>query len=253
MLEAIEKLITELGNTQAKLRYAQSTISELELQNKELNSMLGQAYALLLQRGMNAKPETVSQASSRASLAPSISQVSLAPSSRVSLTESEYDASKAKSVWINSTWLVLDRNKALLGPTENAWHRAEKQRALAYIGCAVTQRGILPEQRVDAHLLYSEIIRSTTNGFQQAFDLIDRAFEIARDNDLYGMIGKTQFYRGLCFLDMERFADASWCFVLASHTEGYGQQVDCYRLIAEQGRLALPAADPRRTISEDLR
>lgn len=251
-IDTIGELVTQLQDAKAKLRYAQSTICQLELQNKELDSMLGKAYTLLL--GQTSKARLNKSADRAQNTAPSISEVSLVPSNcQDLLIEPEYTSScNANPVWINSTWLVLPQNKALLGPTEAAWHSSEKQKALCLVSMAMVAKNILPERRVDAHLLASEIVRSAADGVKQSLHFADLGLQFARENDLYDMIGKAQFYRGLCFLQMEMYADASWCFMLASHTDGFKDQVQCYRAVAEKSRLFLCSTDPRRTISPDF-
>ncbi len=59
---------------------------------------------------------------------------------------------------------------------------------------------------------------------------------MAGERGWYTLVGKAQFFRGLCALDERRWTDARWCFALASHTKGYGELVGSYVEVVEWKR-----------------
>ncbi|MCJ1395874.1 hypothetical protein MMC18_008760 [Xylographa bjoerkii] len=226
-LEAVKQLVAERDTLRAKLKVANSVIEEEQRIINHQESLLGDAHSRLSQLLFRANPEAA---------APQ-------PPSR--------DTSPSKWDWINVTWLSVPANKALLGNTEEAYRRGARQEALNSISTLLARKDLQPVERVNAKLLLSEILRSSGNLTASLYQT-DQALEIARGLNDYRLGSIVQFYRGLCFLYLNRYTDASWSFIYASYTEDYKEQVDLHWNIAEKGRKAIHPTDPRRTISDSF-
>ncbi|MCJ1316150.1 hypothetical protein MMC15_001470 [Xylographa vitiligo] len=225
ILEAVKRLVAERDTLRAKLNIANTMIEEEQRIINHQDFMLREAHSRLSQLLFNSNAEAAKSGPS---------------SHRTSSSE-----------WINVTWLSVPANKALLGPTEEAFRRGARQEALSSINTILARKDLHPVERVYAKLLLSEILRSTGN-LTASLLHTDQALEIARSLDDYGLGSVVQFYRGLCFLHLNRYADASWCFVYALHTKDYKEQVELHWAIAEKGRKEIHPTDPRRMISESF-
>jgi hypothetical protein len=137
--------------------------------------------------------------------------------------------------WIGGTWLSNHASKAVLEPAEAAWQQGKPQVALNLLMEVMNRPALDPAQRVDAGLLFGVILRSA-GVLEKSLKQVELALSIALDAELFDYVGKARFHQGLCFLYMDRFADASWCFTLASHTVGHRELVEVNRLIAEKKR-----------------
>ncbi|MCJ1409257.1 hypothetical protein MMC19_003336 [Ptychographa xylographoides] len=217
---AVVDLRTENENLQTKLRYMESAMNEVQSINKELHGMLDRIQSRIWE-GMNAN------------LGTAIGR----PSS--------------KGNWVGGAWLALPENEHFLGQTERLLNRGAKEEALIAIKAVLGRDNLSPAQRVDAGLLFSTILRSTEDQ-AGALRNAEEALRIAGKNDLLSLVGKARFHQGLCFLYLERYADASWCFHLASHTDGHAEQVQVHRELAEAKRLEMHPTDPQRFISKDF-
>ncbi|MCJ1437114.1 hypothetical protein MMC27_006499 [Xylographa pallens] len=224
-LEAVKQLVAERDMLRAKLNLANSVIEEEQRMIYHQSSLLSEAHSRLSQLLFHGNVEAAT------------------PASTTHRTNN--------SEWINVTWLSVPANKALLGPTEDAFRRGARQEALNSISTVLARNDLHPGERVYAKLLLSEILRSTGNATAPLLQT-EQALEIARGLNDYHLGSVVQFYRGLCFLHLTRYTDASWCFVYARHTKDYKEQVELHWNIAENKRKAIHPTDPRRMISESF-
>ncbi|MCJ1401754.1 hypothetical protein MMC11_004971 [Xylographa trunciseda] len=224
-LEAVKRVVAERDMLRAKLNVASTVIEEEQRIINHQYSLLSEAHSRLSQLLFHSNPEAATPQASN------------------------HKVSSSKSDWINVTWLSVPANKALLGPTEEAFRRGARQEALNAISAILAREDLRRAERVYAKLLLSEILRSAGNLTVSLYHT-DQALEIARGLDDYRLCSIVQFYRGLCFLHLNRYTDASWSFIQASHTEDYQEQVDLYRNIAEKERQAMHPTDPRRELSD---
>lgn len=209
----LNTLVADRDQHHTALRYAQSTISELQTQNRELELLLSNAQADLQRYSQVQKVKKPTPTS-----------------------------------WIGGTWLSCAAATPILIPVESAWEQGHTQKALTALSMIMLQENITHRQRVDAELLLCAIVRSSGD-VRQALAHAEKSLEIAREKQLYDLVGKAQFHRGLSFLYGSEYANARWCFVLASHTPGYEEIVAINREMAEQSLLELPLDDFRRALS----
>ena len=206
-------LIADRDHHRTALRYAQSTISELETQNRELELLLANAQAYF-QRGSKVPKPKVPQNTS----------------------------------WIGGTWLSCPTATPVLTPVEQAWQKGQIQKALALLTLILLQDDLTHRHRVDAELLLAAITRSSGD-VSQARVHAEKALVIARENQLYDLVGKAQFHRGLSYLYEDEYANARWCFVLASFTPGHKDQVEVNRDLAESSLINMPHDHPGRALT----
>ena len=153
-----------------------------------------------------------------------------------------------KTSWIGGTWLSCPTATPLLTPVESAWQQGQAQKALASLTQILHQQDVTHSQRINAELLFSAILRSSGD-VRQALSHTETSLSLAKETQQYDLVGKAQFHRGLCYLYENRYADARWCFVLASHTPGHQELVAINLEMTEQRLLELPSDDPRRSLS----
>lgn len=210
------RLVADRDQLQTALTYAHSTISELEAQNRELDLLLSKAQAYVQGSSQDRSSEI-----------------------------------PGKTSWICGTWLSSPIATPFLTPVESAWQNGQVQEALKLLSLIMLQQNITNSQRVEAGLLFSAMMRSSGN-IGEALVHAEGSLSIAKVAQLYDLVGKAQFHRGLCYFYMDRYADARWCFVRASHTPGHNQIVAVNREMAERKMSELTSDDPRRTLSAHL-
>ena len=156
---------------------------------------------------------------------------------------------KVKNIWIGGTWLA-GTSKALQA-AEKSWESGRSQEALSKVSQAIVTKDISIENILNAQLLRAAILRSSGQG-EKALQSVEEVIQTAHNHSFVELTGKAQFHRGLSLLYLNRFAEASWVFLLASHTRDHGAQIEVNRQIAEAKRLHLPAGDPQRYLPSDF-
>ena len=200
-----------------KMRYARSTIVQLEAQSRELGRLLSETQAHV---------EHLTEMLPKDNLEPT---TALPPIPTVIPGTS----------WIRGTWLSSPPNDAFLIPVEAAWQEGQSQHALNLLSLAVKSKDTTSSQFVQATLIFSAIIRSAGDP-QRALPYVEAGLAVATSEQLQDLVGKARFHEGLCYLHLEKYADARWCFVLAAHTAGHAELIDINTKIAEQKMSELP-------------
>ena len=232
-------MTAERDTLRAKLKYSQSAIIELQRQVRELDDLLTEANERLGEReetpgSVPATPSTVHPNSPRVSYASTTST-----------------RTGAGATWIGGTWQAGGTEDATIRSAEAVWQAGSAQRALEMLNPLIVSNNSVPTDHVSACLLVSSILRTATQ-LERALQYTEKALEAARKHGLHALIGKAQFHRGLCLLHLNRYADAAWCFVLSSHTEGYEELAELNRIMAEKKRDELPAGYPNLALSEGV-
>lgn len=212
----IANLIADRNSLGTALAYAESTISELESQNLQMELLVFHAHSALQSKA-------------------DILNTAILP----------------KQSWIGGSWLSTPTINPFLAEVESAWQRGQAQQALVKLTSILLRHDLPADHRGEAELLFCAVLRSS-GSLLQALDHAERSLEIARKLQMHNLIGKAQFHRGLCFLYLNRYADAHWCFVLASHTKGHHEIVMMNRNVAEQKLRTLSSEDPRGKFSLGL-
>lgn len=234
----LDTLVSQKKDLQAKLTYAESAVMALMRQNTELELLLEEAQAELQRK---AQVELLEQAETLLNGMQSDPQVATAASARAVPTSTSILGSRGsrKSTgtdWIGGTWLVVPENKSLLGPIESAWQEGKTQEALNLLTLVSKEDDLDPLEEIEVRLLFCAILRSAGLP-SKALDHAEEALRMADEGGLVESVGKINFHRGLCFLHMSDWADASWCFVLAASTPGHAQQVEVNWEIAERKKM----------------
>ncbi|KAI9723970.1 MAG: hypothetical protein M1812_000688 [Candelaria pacifica] len=216
----------ERDNLRIELKYARETIKELTSQNSEYLGLL---------------VKTEAQAAA-------ITKVTQ-PKQNDRLT---HEKDIRGTDWIMGTWLSSAEDRALLGHVEIDWTKGDYQRALASLDKILIEDKMTHKTRVNAKLLKSTILR-TCEQSEKALAQTEEALGICDRWPMYDLAGKAQFHRGLCYFQMELFAEASWCFSLATHTDGHIEEVAIHKKDAEEKRTRLSKGDPRRMVSTNYK
>lgn len=219
---ALDFLIQERNGLETKLNYAQSTIFALQRQTRELESLLTEAQDELLK-----KTEQLNELHPNAK-----------PTDSNSILTSK---TSTGTDWIGGSWLVVLTNHTLLGAVETAWQEGKTQEALNLLTAVSNRDDLDPAEGIEVGLLFSAIHRSAGLP-ERALDYVEESLQIAENYGLLGAVGKIQFHRGLSLLHLRCFADAAWCFVLASGAEGHGQEAEVNWEIAERQRVEMDSA-----------
>ena len=214
----ISDLLADRDDLLNRLRYTQSTVEELERQNKRLDIMLSDARSFIQEYvpGMNTNPKAANS-----------------PNNGVPTT------------WIGGSWLQTGIYE--LAPAEQFWLAGNKQGALSHVTQLVSFT-LAPSLSIEAGLLLSALFRSMGNP-EEGLIHAERSLCLAKDSGEFDqdLLGKAHFHLGLCFLHLARYADASWCFTLARSTKGHETEVEVNWELAEEARRG--SAKSKRSIS----
>ena len=211
----LTQIINDRNSLQTQLSYTKSTIRELHAENQELHRLLKSAQDAL--RSCDDKKPT-------------------------QIHPRNLDLSH-NSNWIGGTWLACAKEMPMLAGVEEAWQGGRPQQALVLLTATIRAEGLKASHRVNAGLLYSAILRSN-NDFQGALHHAEESLSIAMQTEKYQLIGKAQFHRGLCYLYLNQFANARWCFILGSYTEGHATIIQEYSAMAKEKLIRVGAGHP---------
>ncbi|KAI9821821.1 MAG: hypothetical protein M1827_002403 [Pycnora praestabilis] len=227
--EMVMKLIKERDQLRIRLTYAEQTIQELSSQNEEYEGM---------------------QIKSDADRA--LREIDQPPSTKRLLRTKNKENNKVKegnwTEWIRGTWLSVDVNKDKLGEAEAAFAHNEDQKAIGMLDTMLIREDMVNRDRIEARLLKSAILRSNEH-HNKALVEANKALALALDRKYPDLTGKAQFHRGLCYLHMEKYGDASWCLALATFTKGHTEQVRANKDHVDEKIKQLSTDDPRRISS----
>ena len=207
MKSVLQQIISERDQLRLELMHAKSVIVELENQNLEYDRLLSETLSELQVR----KPNPT---------------VTVAPTTS----------------WIG-TW-QCSSDYPLLSPIEKAWENGWLQKALSQMPAMMNREDLGPQHVIQSRLLYSAILQSTGTNLQQALASAEEAVTIAVDLGLQELAAKGQFHRALCYHYLGEFANARWCFVLASSA-----LTKDFRKKAEGILRELPEGHSKRSVS----
>ena len=224
LCEEVAQLIKERDRLLNSLAYATSTIQTLSSQNKELVRLLTSAQTVLLAQQRKASSSTTPNKEKPA-------------------------RASSKTTWISGTYISHPEDAALLEPIEKAWANGKAQDALVLLTERLSSKSLPDIDAIKLEVLFSSVLRSSGQ-VEEALRHADMALQKARQAQSHELSGRAQFHRGLCCFYLDRYADAAWCFALASSTEDYAEIVEVHRDMAEKKRAALPEGHEGRVVSE---
>lgn len=207
MRASLLQVINERNKLRVELMHAKSAIIELENQNLEYGRLFSSAISQL----QACKPKPT---------------VAVTP----------------KTSWIG-TW-QCSSDYPQLAPIEKAWGNGWLQKALAQMPDMLDREDLGPHHLINSRLLYSALLQSTN--LQQALYHAEEAVTMAMDLGLQELAAKGQFHRALCYHYLGDFANARWCFVLASSIDETTKEC---RQKAEENLRGLPEGHPQRSVS----
>ena len=187
-----KELLDERDRLKNQLAYYKSAVDALTLQNER--------YAAMLRTG-------------------------------VATLDNQCPASKSSDVhWVAGNFLYRPSVDHYLKDSIDAYQKENSaQRAIAFLTLKINTTLLTDAQRVNAQLLLTAIMRaSATNRdseqtVERALVIADDALAIAEKMNEHEWVCKAHFHRGLCYLHLNRFADAKWSFVLASGAAEYAE------------------------------
>lgn len=212
MNASLLQIINERNQLREELMHAKSAIVELENQNLEYHHLLSNALSEL-------------QACKRK------------PTATVT----------TKTSWIG-TW-QCSSDYPQLAPIEKDWANGWLQKALAQMP-AMLEQDLGPHHAINSRLLNSALLQSTGTNLRQALANAEEAVTIAVDLGLQELAAKGQFHRALCYHYLGEFANARWCFVLASSVD---ESTKDFRQKAEENLRELPKGHSQRSVSADFK
>ena len=199
-----------------ELTYAKTIVLELEKQNLEMDRMLTIAHA------------------------------------RLSEIHSGHSWNIAPKTFIGS-WLSSPEEYPGLWYVEDLWRNGYIQQAYSQMPALTERKDFGVRHRINARLLFSAIIQSSSNKFQDALQWSEEALHLASEEQLPDLAQKAQFHRGLCYYFLGEYANARMCLILASHLVEYDQWISDYRQKTGQYLKQLPVGDPKRSVSPSFR
>ncbi|KAL9089409.1 MAG: hypothetical protein Q9165_005730 [Trypethelium subeluteriae] len=155
-------------------------------------------------------------------------------SSIVSVLCGDVAESAPGDIWLPKGWLSTMRIRQDLGSIEELWSKQHHEHALKELEKLLMREDIAPDARINAKLLKSCILRDN-NQAQRALTQANEALDIAKRYDmLYDLRGKARFHVGMCQFEAGRFSEALWSFSLSSFTKGHANEVEVWKMYAEQ-------------------
>ena len=208
-----DELRKERNEIRIELRCAKTAVVELENQNLELDRMLRIAHSQL--------SEHVPKRSSN-------------PAPKI----------------VIGSWLASPEEYPGLRGAEDMWRNGHLQQALSQMPTIIEREDFGVRHQINARLLLSAIIQSSSHNLQTALQWAEEALRMAsQEQRLLDLSGKAQFHRGLCYYYLGEYANAKWCLSLASHLEGHEQWVLDFQQKVDQYLQDLPEGDPKRFVS----
>ncbi|KAI9731390.1 MAG: hypothetical protein M1834_005296 [Cirrosporium novae-zelandiae] len=223
LTEGITSLIHERNTLRSELALTKSAIQELLSQLNHLHLLLDQSRAELDSLASTYQPS----ASTNPPHTPRPASPDNAFHSALNFAETHKMRSSVRilpdSYWLHGDWLSTPLTREMLGNAEAAYKEGKPQAALNALDALKKVQRLPHPMRIESLLLASTIFRtaSDSENLQRALDLAQQALKLATRYNLFELIGKAQFQRGLCFMQQQRYADARWSFSLASWTAGY--------------------------------
>ncbi len=212
MNASLLQIINERNQLRVELMHAKSAIVELENQNLEYDHLLSNALSEL----QACKPK---------------------PTATVT----------PKTSWIG-TW-QCSSDYPQLAPIEKDWANGWLQKALAQMP-AMLEQDLGPHHAINSRLLYSALLQSTGTNLRQALANAEEAVTNAVDLGLQELAAKGQLHRALCYHYLGEFANARWCFVLASSVD---ESTKDFRQKTEENLRELPKGHSQRSVSADFK
>ena len=147
-------------------------------------------------------------------------------------------------------WLSSPEEYPGLLSVENTWRNGHLQQALSQMPTLIDRKDFGVRHQINARLLLSSIIQSSSHNFQVALQWAEEALRMASEEQrLRDLAGKAQFHRGLCYYYLGEYANARWCLILASHLEDHEQWILDFQQKVEQYLEDLPERDAKRSVS----
>ncbi|KAL9126656.1 MAG: hypothetical protein Q9217_004332 [Psora testacea] len=212
--ELLQGIIKERDQLRLELRVAKVAIVEMENQNIELDRLLSNAHALV----MAADPRSV--------------------------------FATTKTSWIGM-WESSPTEYPSLAPVEELFRAGQKQRALNSMPSLLKRTDLDDRHRVNGRLLYAAMLQSTGSNLTTALSYAEEALRISYEVRLHELVGKANFWRALCHLSIDEFANAKWCLALASHLSGHTTLIEVCKRIVEQQLICLP--EEKRSVTPDFK
>ncbi|KAL9104052.1 MAG: hypothetical protein Q9163_000949 [Psora crenata] len=212
--ELLLGLIRERDQLRSGLKLARAAIVEMESQNIELDRLLSDAHASIL--AANPKPVVT----------------------------------PATTSWIGM-WACSPTEYPSLAPIETLFRTGQTQQALNWMPSFLKREDLDDLHHVNGRLLYAAMLQSTGSHLRIALLYAEEALQISNEVRLYELSSKANFWRGLCYLCMDEFANAKWCLALASHLSGHRALVRECQGIVEQQLGRLPEA--KREVTTDFK
>ena len=212
--ELLLGIIQERDQLKTDLEYARAAIVEMESQNIELDRLLSNAHA----SRQAAYPKLV--------LATPITS------------------------WIGM-WECSPSEYPSLTPVEELFRTGQKQRALNWMPSFLKRTDLDNRHRVNGRLLYSAMLQSTGSNLRTALLYAEEALQITYEVRHFELAGKANLWRGLCYLSLDEFANAKWCFSLAAHLSGHTTKIKEFIGIVEQQLARLP--EKERAVTPDFK
>ena len=209
----LQEIVRERDEIRIELLYAKTAVVELENQNLELDRMLKIAHSQLSEH---------------------VPKRSSTPEPKTCV----------------GSWLSSPEEYPGLRAAENMWRNGHLQQALSQMPTLIERKDFGVRHQINARLLLSAIIQSSSHDFQVALQWAEEALRMAsQEQQLLDLAGKAQFHRGLCYYYLGEYANAKWCLSLASHLEDHEQWVLDFQQKVERYLEDLPERDAKRSVS----
>ncbi len=156
--------------------------------------------------------------------------------------------------WIRGNWLSDPddpSSRSLLAKAEDLYRRNEDTEALNEVSTLLNRTDISDTERAQAQLLHAAIL-SASNNPGPALYHAEMGFILANKAGSIELVCNAQFHRGIAFLGLLKFAEASHCFSLAEGTPLHAEEITPWKARAETARLRFPEGHPKRLLEKSF-
>ena len=150
-------------------------------------------------------------------------------------------------------WECSPEEYPVLLPVEQLFRNGQRQQALNSLSSLLVCKDLDDRTYINAKLLCAALLQSTGLGsvIKRALAYAEEALSMCHEVRLHELAGKANYWRGLCYLCLEQWANARWCFILASNLPGHNDLIRDGRKIVEKELALLP--EEKRSITDDFK
>ena len=150
-------------------------------------------------------------------------------------------------------WECSPEEYPILQPVEHLFRNGHRQQALNCLSSVMLRKDLDSSALINAKLLCAALLQSTgsESAIKRALAYAEESLSLCYKVRLHELAGKANYWRGLCYMCLEQWANARWCFILASNLHGHNDLIKHGRKVVEKELALVP--EEKRTTTADFK